>query len=48
MIGGLPFPYDRERSTSGHGPIMGFLIRVHPLAMWIPAAVIGLIVGWLR
>jgi hypothetical protein len=48
LIGGLEFPYDRTRSTSGHGPVGSFMCRIHPLAMWIPAAIIGAIVGYLR
>lgn len=46
IVGGLQFPYDRERDTTGHGPVASFVIRTHPLAMWIPAIIVGVIVGW--
>lgn len=45
-IGGLEFPYDRTRDVSAHGRFAGFMMRCHPLAMWIPAVVIGLIAGY--
>lgn len=45
-IGGLEFPYDHERDVGTLGSIGGFIARLHPLAMWIPACVIGVIVGY--
>jgi len=48
MIGGIVFPYDRARDVAAHGPLAGLVLRTHPLAMWIPAMLIGAIVGWLR
>jgi hypothetical protein len=48
LLGGLPFPYDRGRNTSGHGPVASFILRTHPFALWGVAAVVGAIVGWFR
>jgi len=44
-IGGLEFPYDHHRDVSAHGRISGFILRTHPVAMWIPAIIVGLIIG---
>jgi hypothetical protein len=48
MIGGIKFPYDSTRDVSTHGPIVGFVLRCHPLALWIPGMLIGLVAGLLR
>ena len=45
-IGGLKFPYDHERDVSAHGPFAGFIMRLHPLALWIPALLIGMVAGY--
>lgn len=44
---GLDFPRDHIPRPD-HGPYMRFLVSLHPLALWIPAAIIGLLVGLLR
>jgi hypothetical protein len=47
-LSGLPFPYDRLRNTSEHGFVTSFLIRIHPLALWIPFMMAGVIIGWFQ
>jgi hypothetical protein len=47
-ISQIEFPYDWARDTSCHGRVASFLMRCHPLALWIPAALVGAIVGLLR
>jgi hypothetical protein len=44
-IGGIVFPYDCLRDVRAHNRFVGFVLRTHPLAMWIPAMVIGAIVA---
>jgi hypothetical protein len=50
MIGGLRFPLKDELpgQREAHGPILLWLIRIHPLAMWIFGMVVGLIIGLIR
>lgn len=47
MLCGLEFPRDHIRRPD-HGPLMGFLISLHPFTAWVPAAIIGALIGWLR
>jgi hypothetical protein len=47
-IGGLEFPYDHQRDVRVHGRFVGIVLRIHPLALWLPAIVLGLILGILR
>jgi len=47
-IGGIDFPYDRTRDTTGHGPVIGFIMRCHPLAVMLVSAIMGLTIGWVE
>ena len=41
------FPFDKVHRPE-HGPVMRVLVSMHPLAMWIPAIIVGLLIGLLR
>jgi hypothetical protein len=45
MIWGIEFPYDHNRSISGHGPIAGFILRTHPVAGGLAGGLTGIIIG---
>ena len=47
IIAGLKFPYDSKRPLGRHGVVARFVIRIHPLALWGVAVVLGVIGGWL-
>jgi hypothetical protein len=50
MLGGLGFPMIDELpgQREAHGPIMLWLMRVHPIAMWLVAILVGLVIGFLK
>lgn len=41
------FPFDNI-ARPDHGPVMRILVSMHPLTIWIPAIIVGFILGLLR
>jgi hypothetical protein len=49
MLGGLKFPLKDELpgQRQAHGPVLIWLVRIHPVALWLAGAALGLAVGLL-